>query len=131
VWHAIRHTTLTDGLATSHTLVHAEFKRILGTIAPERLRRHSMTAIFAIVWCIWHMLRVEDENIARFIIPDQQVLDTAGFRTSLGVPYREDGFGMQSDYVCTRSDAVKLGQFAVDGWTVPALGAYALANRHG
>jgi len=65
MWHAIRHTTLTDGLATSLALVHAEFKRILCTIASERLRRHSMTAIFAIAWCIWHMCRYEDERIKR------------------------------------------------------------------
>ena len=54
-----------------------------------------------------------------------------GYRTSRGVAYRADGFGMQSDDVRTGSDAVELGQIAVDGLTVQALGAYALTQLDG
>lgn len=37
----------------------------LCTIASERLRRHSMTAMIAIARCMWHMCRIEDERINR------------------------------------------------------------------
>ena len=65
MWHAIRHATLTDGLATLHALVHAEFNRFLSTIASARLRRHSMTAMIVIAWCMGYMYRIEDEHNKR------------------------------------------------------------------
>ena len=126
MWHAIRHTTLTDGLATSLALVHAEFKRILCTIASERLRRHSMTAIFAIAWCMGAHVPLRGRTHQK-----DNRCSCGGCRTSRAAPYRANGFGVRSDDVRTGSDAVKLGQFAFDGLTVPALDAYALANRHG
>jgi hypothetical protein len=129
--HTIAATTLVYGLATSHALVHDDIQGVLTGIAPDRLRRRPLPSMNSIVWCIWHMLRVEDENIARFVIPDQQVFDTGGFRTSLGVPYREDGFGMQSADVTALSDAIDLGQLAAYGKAVQAQGAFALTQLDG
>ncbi|MFM2308384.1 MAG: hypothetical protein RLY87_504 [Chloroflexota bacterium] len=124
-------TSLVYGLATSHALVHADIQSLLGNIAPERLRRRPMASMNSIAWCIWHMLRVEDENIARFVIPDQQVFDTGGFRTSLAVPYRDDGFGMQSSDVTALSEGIDLAQLAAYGRAVQAQGAYALTQLDG
>ncbi len=74
------------------------------------------------------MLRVEDENIARFVVPVEQVFDTGGFRTSLGVHYRDDGFGMQSDDVTTLSERIDIGQLAAYANAVHTQGAWALTQ---
>lgn len=89
-------TSLVSGLATSHAAVHADIRRLFVGITAERMRQRPLPSMNSIVWCIWHMLRVEDENIARFVVPVEQVFDTGGFRASHAVPYCDDGFGMQT-----------------------------------
>ena len=85
----------------------------------------------SMVWCIWHMLRVEDENIARFVVPGEQVFDTGGFRASLAVTYRDDGFGMQTADVTALSERIDIGQFAAYAAGVEAQGVWALTQISG
>jgi len=124
-------TSLVSGLATSHAAVHADIRGLFAGISAERMRQRPLPSMNSMVWCIWHMLRVEDENIARFVVPVEQVFDTGGFRASLAVPYRDDGFGMQTADVTALSERIDIGQLAAYAAGVEAQGSWALTQISG
>ncbi len=48
----------------------------------------------SIAWILWHMLRVEDAGINRFIADRPQVLDEGRWTERMNVPYRHNGSEM-------------------------------------
>jgi hypothetical protein len=61
-----------------------------------RLRPHP--AVNSIAWNLWHLLRVEDAGVNRFVADLPQVFDD-GWAAQLNFPWRHNGSGMDFDEV--------------------------------
>jgi len=57
-----------------------------------RLRPHPR--VNSIAWNLWHLTRVEDAGLNRFVVDRSQVLDDGQWRQRLNVPWRHHGSGM-------------------------------------
>jgi hypothetical protein len=67
----------------------------LWTMVPEDLmRKRPHPKVNSIVWNLWHLTRVEDAGLNRFIADRPQVLDDGGWMTRMNVPLRHHGGGM-------------------------------------
>lgn len=53
----------------------------------------------SVAWLVWHLARVEDVSINRFVADQPQVLDTGDWAARLGPAWRDIGLGMTSDEV--------------------------------
>jgi hypothetical protein len=71
----------------------------------------------SMAWILWHMVRVEDAGINRFIVDRTQVLDEGNWMARMNVPYRHNGGDM------TFAEVDELSQ-RID---IDALHGYALA----
>lgn len=63
-------------------------------VPPEMLRQRPDPKVNSIIWNLWHMARVEDAALNRFIADRPQVLDDGGWMQKMAVPLRHNGFGM-------------------------------------
>jgi uncharacterized damage-inducible protein DinB len=63
--------------------------------APEDLMRQRPHArVNSIAWNLWHMARVEDAGLNRFVVDRPQVLDDGQWMRHMNVPWRHQGTGM-------------------------------------
>lgn len=64
----------------------------LWTMVPHELMiQRPHPRVNSIAWILWHMLRVEDAGINRFITDGRQVLDEGNWMERMNVPYRHHG----------------------------------------
>jgi uncharacterized damage-inducible protein DinB len=84
----------------------------LGTIwknVPEqKMRKRPHPNVNSIAWNLWHLTRVEDSAVNRFIADCEQVLDSGGWMQRMKVPLRHNGFGMTFPEVDDLSRTVDL-----------------------
>lgn len=66
------------------------------TDAQIRQRPHGVNSI---AWLVWHVARVEDAVVNRFVAGRPQVLDEGGWNRRLGVDRRDVGSGMTGEEV--------------------------------
>lgn len=67
----------------------------LWEMVPEALmRQRPHPRVNSIAWNVWHLTRVEDAALNRFIVDRPQVLDDGGWAERMNVPWRHNGFGM-------------------------------------
>jgi hypothetical protein len=72
----------------------------LWTAVPDELiRQRPHTRVNSIVWNLWHLTRVEDVALNRFIADFPQILDEGGWMQRMKVPFRHHGGGMTLDEV--------------------------------
>jgi hypothetical protein len=72
----------------------------LWTAVPDDLmRQRPHTRVNSIVWNLWHLTRVEDVALNRFIADLPQVLEEGGWTQRMKVPFRHHGGGMTLDEV--------------------------------
>jgi len=64
------------------------------SIPGELMRQRPHTHVNSIVWNIWHLLRVEDAGINRFICDQPQVLDEGDWNCKMNIPWRHHGCEM-------------------------------------
>ena len=57
----------------------------------ELMIRRPHPRVNSIAWILWHMARVEDSGINRFITDRPQVLDEGNWMERMNVPYRHHG----------------------------------------
>jgi len=62
-----------------------------------RLRPHPRTN--SIAWNLWHLTRVEDAGLNRFVFDRPQVLDEGGWMARMNLPWRHHGTNMTFDEV--------------------------------
>jgi hypothetical protein len=78
-----------------------------------RLRPHP--AVNSIAWNLWHLLRVEDAGVNRFVAGSPQVFDVGGWDAQLNLPWRHNGSGMdfgEVDELDRRIDLAALQGYA-------------------
>jgi hypothetical protein len=63
-------------------------------VAEEAMRQRPDPRVNSIAWNLWHLTRVEDVGINRFVAGRPQVLDDGGWMARLNIPWRHNGFGM-------------------------------------
>lgn len=77
-------------------------------VPDELMRRRPHPRVNPIVWNLWHIARVEDAGLNRFVVDRPQVLDEGRWINHLNVPYRHHGTGMTSLEVDELSQRIDL-----------------------
>jgi hypothetical protein len=70
------------------------------TVVPEDLmRQRPDPRINSIAWNLWHLTRVEDAGLNRFVVDFPQVMDEGQWQRRMNLPWRHNGFDMNFDEV--------------------------------
>ena len=77
-------------------------------IPGDLMRIRPGPAVNSIVWNLWHLTRVEDSALNRFIANRSQVLDDGDWMEKMNIPLRHNGFGMTFQEVDELSDRINL-----------------------
>lgn len=77
-------------------------------MADDLIRQRPHPSVNSIAWTMWHLTRVEDAALNRFIADRPQVLDDGGWMEKMGVPLRHNGFEMTKTEVDALSQQVDL-----------------------
>jgi hypothetical protein len=64
------------------------------TVPEELMRRRPHPRLNPIAWILWHVTRVEDSTLNRFVSDRRQVLDEGEWLPRLNLPWRHQGSGM-------------------------------------
>lgn len=64
---------------------------ILDDLSEEQFRRIPENCEHSIVWCIWHLARIEDVAMNVLVADSPQVFMQAGWQERMGVPFRDCG----------------------------------------
>ena len=63
-------------------------------ISEDLMRQRPHPEVNSIAWNFWHLTRVEDAGLNRFVVDRPQVLDEGGWMARMNVPWRHHGSGM-------------------------------------
>jgi len=63
-------------------------------VPPDSMRQRPDPRVNSIVWNLWHITRVEDAGLNRFIVDRAQVLDEGQWLPRLNIPWRHQGTDM-------------------------------------
>ena len=64
------------------------------TVPHELMRMRPHPRVNSIAWNLWHLTRVEDAGINRFVTDGVQVLDEGGWLQKMNLPWRHNGSEM-------------------------------------
>ena len=64
---------------------------ILDNLSEEQFRRIPENCEHSIVWCIWHLARIEDVAMNILVADSPQVFTQASWQERMGVPFRDCG----------------------------------------
>lgn len=82
----------------------------------DLMRRRPHPRVNSIAWNLWHVARVEDAGLNRFVVDGVQVFDEGEFQQRLNLPWRHQGTGMtlaEVDDLSQRIDLHALHDYAV------------------
>jgi hypothetical protein len=65
----------------------------IAKLTESQMRGRPQAGVNTVMWLLWHMARVEDVGVNRFVVDEAQVLDD-GWLERLGVERRDVGTGM-------------------------------------
>ena len=77
-------------------------------VPPEKMRQRPHPRVNSIAWILWHMSRVEDAGLNRFVTDGTQVLDQGDWMKAMNLPYRHNGGEMSFAEVDELSQRVDL-----------------------
>jgi len=83
-------------------------KAIWEQVPEELMRQRPHPRVNSVVWNLWHMARVEDVGLNRFIADRPQVMDSGNWLEKMGIPYRHNGYDMTLDEVDEFSQQINL-----------------------
>ena len=86
---------------TIHNMIE---RRLLDHLTDDQIRTKPRPGVNSIAWLMWHMTRLEDVAVSRFVVGCPQML--AHGRWDLGVGRQDVGFGMTDKEVADFSAAV-------------------------
>lgn len=97
-------------------------------VPPELMRQRPHPRVNSIAWIMWHLARVEDAGLNRFVVDRSQVLDESDWMQRMDLPLRDNGSEMtlaKVDEVSQRLDltALRLYMLAVQARTRDILAA--------
>jgi hypothetical protein len=113
-----------------HTTLHDHYLAgIWKTVPQDLMRPRPHPRVNSIAWTIWHLLRVEDSGLNRFVAGRPQVLDEAQWMERMNAPWRHHGGGVGFAEVEELSRRIDLGALqeyghAVAGRTQSILGQF-------
>jgi len=64
------------------------------TVPDDLMRQRPHPRVNSIVWNMWHLTRVEDAGLNRFVVDRSQILDEGSWMQPMNVPWRHHGSGM-------------------------------------
>jgi hypothetical protein len=103
-----------------HAVMYDFFLESFWKTVPEDLMRpRPHPGVNSIAWVLWHMARVEDSGLNRFVADCPQVLEEGAWMQKMNLPWRHNGGGMNFAEVEDLSQRIHL----------PALHDYSLAVR--
>ena len=83
-----------------HSVLYDHYLAGLWQTVPEDLmRQRPDPRLNSVAWNLWHLARVEDAGLNRFVVDGSQVFDEGGWLQRLNVPWRHQGTGMTFDEV--------------------------------
>ena len=78
-------------------------------VPDDKKRQRPHPQVNSIAWNLWHVIRVEDAGLNRFVADRPQVLDEDGWLHKLNVPWRHHGSGMSFAEVDDLNQRIDLG----------------------
>jgi hypothetical protein len=92
---------------------YAQFHRpmwdeLTAGLSERELRGRPHPRANSIVWLVWHIARVEDVGVNRFVVDGRQVMDKGDWAARLSVTRRDVGTGMTDAEVDALSAAIDL-----------------------
>ena len=60
-------------------------------VTPDQMRQRPHPRLNSIAWVMWHIARVEDAGLNRFVMQQPQVLDSADWTVQMNLPWRNHG----------------------------------------
>jgi hypothetical protein len=78
------------------------------SVPKDRMRPRPHPGVNSIAWIIWHLTRVEDAGLNRFVADRAQVLDEGGWMERMNLPWRNNGGGMTFAEVEALSERIDL-----------------------
>jgi len=86
---------LRDAFMTRHNALYNFWLGVVWEDVPDDLmRKRPEPRLNSIAWNIWHLTRVEDSAMNRFVTNQAQVLDAGDLMKAMNLPIRHNGFGM-------------------------------------
>jgi len=85
-------------------------------VPPDSMRQRPDPRVNSIVWNLWHITRVEDAGLNRFIVDRAQVLDEGQWLPRLNIPWRHQGTDMtfpEVDDLSQRIDVQALHDYSL------------------
>ena len=77
-------------------------------VTAGQMRERPHPRVNSIVWNLWHLTRVEDAGVNRFVDDQPQVLDAGGWMEKMDAPWRHLGGGMNFDEVDDLSRRIRV-----------------------
>ncbi|HAY83670.1 MAG TPA: hypothetical protein DCY42_01745, partial [Chloroflexi bacterium] len=68
-------------------------------VPEDLIRQRPHPRVNSLAWNLWHVARVEDFALNRFIADQPQVLDRGDWQEQMGIPLRHNGFAMTLEEV--------------------------------
>ena len=87
-------------------------------VPDDQKRQRPLPQVNSIAWNLWHVIRVEDAGLNRFVANRPQVLDEDAWLQKLNVPWRHHGSGMNFVEVDDLNQRIDLGALYEYGRTV-------------
>lgn len=78
------------------------------TVSFDKMRVRPHPAVNSIAWNLWHLTRVEDAGINRFVTDGVQVLDEGDWLRRMNLPWRHNGCEMDFTEVDALNERIDL-----------------------
>lgn len=85
------------------------------TVPDDLMRLRPNPNVNSIVWNLWHLTRVDDAGLNRFVVDRSQLLDEGRWMEKMNAPYRHHGTGMtfpEVDELSQRIDLAALQDYS-------------------
>jgi hypothetical protein len=81
---------------------------LLDDLSEAQFRRIPRNCEHSIVWCIWHLARIEDTAMNILVADSTQVFNQGSWGSRLGVPYIDTGNAIRDDELKKLSQEINL-----------------------
>ena len=91
-----------DAIKRNHANLHQRtLPNLFAKLSDAQMRTQPHPGTNSIAWNIWHLLRIEDITLNRFVALTPQVYTSGDWQTRLGIPYGDMGTAMAIGDVTT------------------------------
>jgi hypothetical protein len=88
---------------------------IWACVSHDLMRQRPHPRVNSIAWNLWHLTRVEDAGLNRFVVDWSQVLDEGNWMERMNIPWRHHGSNMnfaEVDELSQRIDLAALQEYS-------------------